>query len=488
MKDFSYYLDQIGEFGLVEAVTKSLVWVSGLPTARPNELVLFETGQVGQILFLHPDQLEVLLLSESPVKSGTRAVRLGEKLAVPVGQELLGQVINSLGQRLYPKGTFRLPRTTRVINRESPGIEQRTRVRHPLEAGVALVDMLVPLGCGQRELVIGDRKTGKTAFLLQTVLNQTKKGMTCIWTVIGKERSEVKQIDDFLTRQGVMDKVVIIAASAQETTGLIYLAPYTALTLAEYFRDQGLNTLVVLDDMTVHAKFYRELALVSKRFPGRDSYPVDIFFAHASILEKGGNFKVDKKEVSITILPVAETAQGDLSGYVQTNLMSMTDGHIYFDNSLFSQGRRPAINPFLSVTRVGRQAQTPLTRQISRELMAFLTRYQKLESYVHFGAELTEAVKADLAKGERFIRFFDQRATDLVPLNIAVFLLGCLWLDFWPGKKPAVWKKVMDKMIKDYQQNKEFRKQVDEMIENSKDFKTLLKKIKTQKLKLKTIT
>lgn len=475
MKSFEYYLNKVGEVGDVEAATKSVVWVNGLPAVTPNELILFETGQKGQTLFLHPNQAEVMLFSEEPVKAGTRAVRTGEQLQIPVGKELLGQVINPLGQRIWVKASFRQPRQFRHISFESPGIEQRASVRKPLETGVSLVDMLVPLGCGQRELVIGDRKTGKTSFLLQTVLNQAKKGMICIWTVIGKKESEIKQIAEYFSQRQVIDKMIMVAASAQDPIGLIYLAPYTAITLAEYFRDLGKSCLLILDDLTIHARFYRQLALLSRRFPGRDSYPVDIFFTHASILEKGGNFRCQKGEVSITILPVAETSQGDLSGYIQTNLMSMTDGHIYFDRTMFAEGRRPAINPFLSVTRVGRQAQTLLCREFNRKLMAFLTYYKKLESYVHFGAELTEEVKTVLARGEKLIKFFDQSASNLVPTNITVFLLGCLWLDFRLEKEP---------IIKKYQENKQFQKQVDALVTQSTGFEDFLKSLEFLREKL----
>ncbi len=482
MKSFNDYLNQVGEVGFVEAATKSVVWVNGLPAAKPDELVLFETGQLGQILFLHPQQVEVLLLSETLVKSGTRVARTDKKMAVPVSQKLLGQTIDPLGQRLLLKGSFQPPSDFRVFDEDCPGIEKRTQILRSLETGVAIVDLLIPLGHGQRELIVGDRRTGKTSFLLQTVLNQARKGVICIWAAIGKKRGEIKQIQEFFTRQKVIDKIVIVAASAQDPTGLIYLAPQTALVLAEYFRDLGKSSLVVLDDLTVHAKFYRELALLAKRFPGRDSYPVDVFFIHAALMEKGGNFKSKTQDVSITILPVAETSQGDLRGYIQTNLMSMTDGHIYFDRDFFSQGRRPAINPFLSVTRVGRQTQTPLNRQFGRELMSFFTYYQKLASYVQFGAELTDEVKAALTKGERLIKFFDQKEAVLIPNSIAVFLLGCLWLNFWPDKKPADLKKKLDEAINKYQQNKRFKKQVDEIVENSKDLKNLLGNIKKVKV------
>ena len=485
MKSFNYYLNQTNELGFVQSLTKSTAGVVGLPHACPNELVIFESGQLGQILLLEAQKVEVLLLGEKPVKSNTRVTRTNEQLTFPVGPQLLGQIVNPLGQPLSFDQRFRKPRQYRVIKKDSPGIDQRSQVWQNLETGVTLVDLLVPLGCGQRELIIGDRKIGKSSFLLQTVLTQARQGMICIWASIGKKKEEILRIDNFLQKQKVKDKVVIIAASAQEPTGLIYLAPFSAITLAEYFRDQGQSSLVILDDLTIHAKFYRELALLANRFPGRDSYPADIFFTQAALMEKGGNFKVGKKEASITILPVAETTEGDLGGYIQTNLMSMTDGHIYFDRNLFSQGRRPAINPSLSVTRVGRQTQTPLARRVNRELIAFLVQYQRLENYVHFGAELTPEVKADLVKGQRLNHFFDQKSSVLIPAPLSLFLFACIWQDFWPEKDPTQLKIKLEQLINHYWQDKNFRQQVAKTVAGSADLTTLIKKVHKLETELK---
>jgi F-type H+-transporting ATPase subunit alpha len=484
MKDFNFYLEQTGEIGLVESVSRSIVWVTGLPQVRPEEMVLLETGELGQALFLRPDKIEVLLFSEAPIKVGTRVVRTGERLSVPVGRELLGQVVNSLCRPLEFKGSYHRASRVKAVSKDLLGIEKRASVCRCLETGVTLVDLLIPLGCGQRELIIGDRKTGKTAFLFQTVVTQAKKGTVCLYVIIGKKRNDIKEAEEFFRRQGVMNQVIIMASSAQDPTGLIYLAPYTALTVAEFFKDQGINTLVILDDLTFHAKFYREITLLSKRFPGRGSYPTDIFFAHAGILEKGGNFKAADRETSITILPVAETTEGDFSGYIQTNLMAMTDGHLYFDKDLFAQGRRPAINPFLSVTRVGRQAQTSLMRQVGRELLAFLTHWEKMQSYVHFGTELTEEAKTILDKGQKIISFFEQRETELAPSNVAVFLIACLWQNFWPGKTVGELKTEWRNIIEEYKTEPGFRKIVDKIIKESKEFPDLLKRIQSANLQV----
>jgi len=477
MKSFNYYLDKIGEIGYVEHVTKDVVGVSGLPSAKTEEVIIFETGQTGQVLFLHSDVIEVLLFDEQSVKSGTRAVRTGQRQSIPVGRQYLGHLINPICQPINHTGAIDKSEETWFVNIAPPGIEERVSVNKQLQTGVILVDMLIPLGHGQRELVIGDRKTGKTTFLLHTVINQVKKGTICIWAAIGKKRGEIKEIEQYFIQNRVMDKIIIIASSAEDATGLIYLTPYSAVSAAEYFKEQGQNTLVVLDDLTIHAKFYRELSLLSKRFPGRESYPVDVFFTHAALLERGGNFRHNGKTVSLTILPIAETNEGDLSGYIQTNLMSMTDGHLYFDKELFSRGRRPAINPFLSVTRVGRQTQTSLYREVSQSLMSFLVEFQKASSFVHFGAELTIEVRELLARGEKIIDFFDHSSEMPIVINPAIFILCCLWQDFWK-EELSVLRGKWDKIIKDYETDKKFRDKIDGMIEESKSFKELLEKVK----------
>lgn len=484
MKDFKYYLDKVGEVGFVESVTESNAIVSGLPSIKPTEKVLFERGELGVSLFLNRDSTEVLLLSKGRITPGQRVARTGEELTVPIGKAFLGYVVDCLGRPIFPPGGIKADSHRRILDMSSPGIESRISVRRPLETGVALVDVLVPLGKGQRELVIGDRKTGKTSFLLQTVLRQARQGTICLYGAVGRKQTEIKEIKDFFTKNEVMDKIILVASSVHDANGLIYLTPYTACVMAEYFRDLGLDTLVVLDDLTTHAKFYREICLLAKRFPGRDSYPVDIFFAHAGILEKGGNFKTDapggaSSEASITILPVAQTAAQDLSGYIQTNLMSMTDGHIYFDSDLFAKGRRPAINPFLSVTRVGRQAQTALKREINREMMAFLTNYEKLQSFVHFGAELTEEAKEILLKGERIINFFEQSEATSLDSNIVVYVLSLIWKGAWLDKTSQEAKKEFLQLVAKYQTDRKFKKKVNRIVDKSESFKELIKKIKS---------
>src|SRR5581483_5765076 len=353
MKDFLTYLKETEEVGYISQVINFLIEIEGLPSARLNELVVFETGEIGRITTIAHKSVEVITFSKTSVKVGTRVTRTNEFLMVGVGDGLLGKTVDPLGASLDPQNPIGKLSELRPIDVTPGGIDTRSRITKPLETGATLVDLIIPLGMGQRELVIGDRKTGKTSFLIQAILTQAKRGTICIYAAIGKKTLDIKKIEELFQKSGIAKNTVVVASSSQDPVGVIYLTPYTAMTVAEYFRDSGRDVLVVLDDLSTHAKFYREISLLGRRFPGRNSYPGDIFYTHAKLLERAGNFKTAKGPVSITCLPVTEAVQGDLTGYIQTNLMSMTDGHIYFDNDLFSKGKRPAVNTFLSVTRVG---------------------------------------------------------------------------------------------------------------------------------------
>lgn len=482
MKDFNYYLDSIEEIGSVEKITNSIVYISGLPGAKPEELVLFEDEKLGQVVSLARDLVEVLIFSKYPPKLGTRVVRTNEALKVPADFSLLGNVIDPLGNFLESlKATISL--NARQINTTPSGILTRRTITKQLETGVAIVDLVLPLGHGQRELVIGDRKTGKTAFLLQAVVTQAKKRNICIYALIGKKKVDIKALKEFFASYGILKQIIIVASSSESPTGIIYLTPYTAMTIAEYFRDEGKDVLLVLDDLSSHAKFYREISLLAKRFPGRNSYPGDIFYTHARLLERAGNFVTPKGERSITCLPVVETIQGDLSGYIQTNLMSMTDGHLYFDSDLFAKGRRPAVNPFLSVTRVGRQIQSGVERAINREILTMLSLYEKMQSFAHFGAEVNESTKITLAVGEGIIKFFEQHPSATIPINVQIFLFGILW-NITMRKVPTSRHYDIEKIIEVYETNSEIRKRIDTMIDMATSFNNLLGAINQEKDKI----
>lgn len=479
MKNFTEYLDQTSEIGFVEEVLHALVYVNGLPTAKPQEIVVFETGEIGQVMGLQDKYTEVLVFSKNSIRAGTRAARTGEFMQIPTGHELLGQTIDPLGYSLDQTKPMPKPMELRPIDVTPTGISTRKRIQKPFATGMTLVDLIIPLGKGQRELVIGDRKTGKTSFLLRSVLSQAQEGTICIYAAVGKKKLDIKKVEDYFAENKVTDKTIIIASGIEDPAGIIYITPYAAMSIAEYFRDQGQDVLLVLDDLFTHAKFYREISLLAKKFPGRNSYPGDIFYMHARLLERSGNFITEKGEAAITCLAVAETQAGDLSGYVQTNLMSMTDGHIFFDSNLFAQGRRPAINPFLSVTRVGRQTQTELKRQINRELTSFLTLFEKMQTFSHFGAEATATVKHTLRTGEKMYVFFDQTDVGLMPASMQLYLFCTLWSGIWEVEMPDTIRQDIANLLKLYKSDQAFLKEVDTMISSAKSFNGLINTVRT---------
>lgn len=472
---FSDLEKKTGEVGFVEEILYSIVRVSGLPQAKPHEIVVFEEGEFGQVLSINPKYVEVLLLEDHPVKIGHKVARTNSPLVIKGSDKFLGQTIDPLTRNFFTKKFLEVDGKDYNIQAAPPAIMDRGVIDKPLRSGAIMVDLAIPLGKGQRELVIGDRKTGKTDFLFQIIETQAKEGTICIYGAIGKKREDILKIQEFATKKGIADKLIIIAATSSDPTGLIYLAPFSAMTIAEYFRDQGKDTLVVLDDLTTHAKFYREMALLIKMFPGRSSYPGDIFYTHARLLERAGKFKLKTgKEVHVSCIPTAESVLGDLSGYIQTNLMAMTDGHIYFDIELFNQGRRPAINPFLSVTRVGQQAQTKLKRELSRHLTSFLNHHNKLTRYIHFGAELSEEVRGTLAKGDLIYEFFSQPPSTICPVNMSVFLFGTIVNDMWKGVMVVNAKKSWNKLVIKYQTDANYRKQIDDLVNSVDKFADLL--------------
>src|SRR3989344_4905266 len=488
MKDFQYYLNSIGEICYVEETTSSIIYASGLPEVKPGELVLFETkdpslpSQLGQVLSFNENSVELLFFSKDLPTPGTKIVRTNELLKIPLGDELLGNVIDPLGKSLEDKMLNIKPTAiSGPINTLASGITTRKSIKRHFVTGVPIVDLLLPLGYGQKQLIIGDRKTGKTDFLLQSVLTQAKLGKICVYGAIGKRKLDIKKLRDVFVNYEIMDRIVIVASGPQDPTSLIYLTPYSAMTISEYFRDEGHDVLLVLDDLSTHAKFYREISLLGKKFPGRNSYPGDIFYTHASLLERAGNFITPNGERAITCLPVAETIQGDLSGYIQTNLMSMTDGHLYFDTDFFGKGRRPAINPFLSVTRVGKQTQSIVKREITREILSFLTLFEKMQSFTHFGAELNETTKVTISVGQELIKFFQQQPSSTIPINAQILLFCLLWLDVVQKFSFFEKKEDIEKIIRLYETREDFRKYVNSTIETAISFNKLLGTIRQKK-------
>jgi F-type H+-transporting ATPase subunit alpha len=306
------------------------------------------------------------------------------------------------------------------------------------------------------------------------VTTQARLGTVCIYAVIGQKQIDIRKLYEFFVSEKVIQNTIIVATSSSDSAGLIYLTPYSAMTIAEFFRNQGVDVLLILDDMTTHARNYREISLLARRFPGRSSYPGDIFYVHAKLIERAGSFK----KGTITCLPVAESVLGDLSGYIQTNLMSMTDGHIFFDIDLFSQGKRPAVNPFLSVTRVGHQTQTPLQRDVSRELSVFLVTYDRMKQFMHFGAEVGVTAKNILNLGEKVDAFFNQPGIKTVGININILIMAGLWANAWSETKVNEFKMEMEQLILLYATDENYKKEVDQLIDSSKIFSEIVTKLR----------
>ncbi len=425
--EFNQSLKKTGEYGIVYQVSHPIVFIEGLPLVRAHEVIEFESGQKGEVFTIDHGNVEARVFSHEPIKVGTKVTRTDRLLSIPVGKELLGHAINPLGEPLDQNVKITPPKEFRELESNPIGISGRKKITVQLTTGISLVDLLLPLGRGQRELIIGDRKTGKTSFLMTTIKKQAYEGVVCIYVAIAKKKSDIKKLQEFFVQEKIMDKVIIVATSSYDSPTLIYQTPYAAMTIAEYFRDQGIHTLLILDDLSTHAKFYRELSLLARRFPGRDSYPGDIFFVHSSLLERAGNFKHPTAgEVSITCLPVIEIIEGDFTGYISTNVMGITDGHIYLDSNIYYQGMRPAINIPLSVTRVGRQTLSQLSREINKNLTTFLSSYDKLQNLSHFGQELTDDVKNTLRLGQLIYNFFNQPYQMVVPKIVQMIILSMI--------------------------------------------------------------
>lgn len=407
---------KIKDTGWIVQTGKSMVYVEGLERAVLGEGISFESGEHGVVTKIN-NHTEVMVFSDRPMELGVKAARTGESLKVSVGEGMLGDTFDALGHIQGGEKDASREGENREVDVTAGGISTRTEISEICETGVTIVDTMVPIARGQRELIMGDQKTGKSSFVLQTVRRQAELGSVCVIALIGKQPVEIARTEQYLVEAGVRDKCVIVAERADASAARIYLTPYTAMTVAEYFRDRGQDVLLVLDDLSTHALRYREMSLMAERFPGRDSYPGDIFYIHAKLLERAGNFRInqnsklkDQSKAAITCLPIAETVEGDMTGFVQTNLMSMTDGHIFFDKQLFLDGVRPAVNVFLSVTRVGRQTQSKVSKEIGRKVLEVLNKYDEVKRFLRFGPELTPEVQETIRLAHGVKTMFTQRS------------------------------------------------------------------------------
>ena len=478
MRTFADYLEETGEYGIVQSIETPLFYVSGLPSVRPQEVVITENGSRGIVQVLLPDLVEVLMLEARMLSHQEKVARVSEPASIGVSEQMLGRVVDPLGSPLDGLGPIAGKKEQLAIDVKAPGILQRSRVVDSLETGVTIVDMMVQVGKGQKELVAGDQKTGKTVFLLQTMARQAQLGIVCIYVCIGKKKSDLKHVETELSKSGSLKNTVIVAATSSDPVSYVYFAPFAGFTIAEFFRNRGQNVLIVLDDMTTHAKYYREIALVAKKTPGRGSYPGDVFHHQARLLERTGNIlKEDGTVNSITALPVAETQEGDLTGYIQTNLMAMTDGHIFFDVEEFKRGRRPAISHVLSVTRVGNQTQSTVEKDLRRMITFRLNNYYRFRETSSFGVEIPVQYSTEINFGLKIEALLDQASHAVIPKPLQHLLLGLLFANFWDEKELNQLISDKQKIIDSYFSGK--LKNLALEIAKAKDFnylKTLLSK------------
>ena len=399
---------EMRETGSVILVGDGIARVYGLRDCMANELLEFEDGSAGLAQNLEEETVSVAVLSDdNNIREGTKVRRTGKVLSVPVGEKLLGRVVNALGEPIDGKGPVDCADYF-PIESEAPGIIERKSVSVPLQTGIKAIDSMIPIGRGQRELIIGDRQTGKTEIAIDTIINQKGKGVLCIYVAIGQKSTSVAQLASELERNGAMDYTIIVSATASQSAPLQYIAPYSGCAMAEYFREQGKDVLIVYDDLSKHAVAYRALSLLIRRPPGREAYPGDVFYLHSRLLERAACVSDEFGGGSITALPIIETQAGDVSAYIPTNVISITDGQIFLETELFHSGIMPAINPGISVSRVGGSAQLKAMKKVSGELKLLYSQYRELQAFAQFGSDLDADTKARLNLGERIVAVLKQ--------------------------------------------------------------------------------
>ncbi|MBR2460185.1 MAG: F0F1 ATP synthase subunit alpha [Clostridia bacterium] len=414
---------EMKETGTVILVGDGIARVYGLRECMASELLEFEDGSVGLAQNLEDETVSVALLSNSnSIREGSVVKRTGKVLSVPVGEALLGRVVNALGEPIDGKGAV-LAADTRPVESEAPGIIERRSVCVPLQTGIKAIDSMIPIGRGQRELIIGDRQTGKTEIAIDTIINQKNTGVICIYVAIGQKNSSVVGIVNQLAEVGAMDYTIVVSASASETAPLQYVAPYSGCAMAEYFREKGKDVLIIYDDLSKHAVAYRALSLLIRRPPGREAFPGDVFYLHSRLLERAACVSPEYGGGSITALPIIETQAGDVSAYIPTNVISITDGQIFLETELFHSGIMPAINPGISVSRVGGSAQLKAMKKVSGELKLLYSQYRELKSFAQFGSDLDADTKARLALGERIVEVLKQNRNSPVRAGCQVAIV-----------------------------------------------------------------
>lgn len=422
IEEYSNHID-IYQRGRVVSVSDGICWLDGLADIMYGELVEFDCGERGMVLDIEEGRIGCVVFGEyQHLQEYSRVRRLGKMASVGVGDQLLGRVLGPLGEPIDGKGSLHC-RESRPIESPAPGIIDRSPVNEPLYTGIKVIDALIPIGKGQRELIIGDRQTGKSAIAVDTIINQKGKNVICIYVAIGQKEATVAGIAKKLEASGAMDYTVIVSANASSTAPMLYVAPYSGTAIGEYFMNKGRDVLIVYDDLSKHAVAYREMSLLLHRPSGREAYPGDVFYLHSRLLERSAHLSEERGGGSMTALPLIETQAGDISAYIPTNVISITDGQIFLESSLFNEGQRPAVNVGLSVSRVGGSAQTKLMRRVSGNLRVNLAQYRELLSFAQFGSELDDATSKTLAMGARVMEILKQKRYAPMPLEKQVLIL-----------------------------------------------------------------
>lgn len=413
---------EVNEVGTVLTVGDGVARVFGLKNVMAGELVEFENGVKGMVLNLETNNVGVAVLGvDQGIKEGSSVKRTETIVQVPVGDSLLGRVVNAIGEAQDGQGDLNASEF-RNIEIKAPGIIQRKPVHEPLQTGIKAIDSMIPIGRGQRELIIGDRKTGKTAVAIDTIINQKGKDVVCVYVAVGQKQSTVRQVYQKLKEAGAIDYTVIVTATASTSAPLQYLAPYTGCTIGEYYRDNGKHALVIYDDLTKQAQAYRQLSLLLRRPPGREAFPGDVFYTHSRLLERAAKLSDEEGAGSLTALPIIETQEGDVSAYIPTNVISITDGQIYLEGDLFNAGVRPAVNVGISVSRVGGSAQIKAMKKVAGTLRLDLAQFRELEAFSQFGSDLDEATKNQLDRGKRLVELLKQKQYQ--PLEVQDQVIG----------------------------------------------------------------
>ena len=466
---------EMSEVGTVILVGDGIARAHGLRNCMASELLEFDDGSYGMAQNLEDETVSIAVLSDTnSIREGTQVRRTGKVLSVPVGEALLGRVVNAPGNPIDDKGPIDT-KAFRPIESEAPGIIERKSVSVPLHTGIKAIDGMIPIGRGQRELIIGDRQTGKTEIAIDTIINQRNSNVFCIYVAIGQKNSSVAQIANELEAEGAMDYTIIVSASAAESAPLQYIAPYAGCAMAEYFREQGKDVLIVYDDLSKHAVAYRALSLLLRRPPGREAFPGDVFYLHSRLLERAACVAPEYGGGSITALPLIETQAGDVSAYIPTNVISITDGQIFLETELFHAGIMPAINPGISVSRVGGAAQLKGMKKVSGELKLLYSQYRELQSFAQFGSDLDADTKARLALGERIVEVLKQKRNSPVSPGGQVAIIYAVingYLNSIPVSKiPEYEERLYDKLdreAKDWQKRIEDNHFEEEDIERLK--------------------